>query len=294
MTFSIVAIDRENNQTGFAIASCCWDAGQVCMARPSGAIASQAQGNITFLRDFFQKVDEGMIPEQIMQHFVGMDPEIETRQVGMITFQGEKVAFTGGKCSFWAGHRTGDDYSCQGNILVGPEVIDSMAEAFEGSDGPLHERMFLALEAADAAGGDARGRQSARLFVSQEGREQPFIDIRIEDSDSPITEMAAILKTRRNLVEILDYMNRLPDAPDSEKEIILQGLRGFLEDKRQVRYLDWWEFLADSYLQIGRNDLALEAYSVYFDINPGMRRIFSENARAGNFPEDMAIQLGLL
>ena len=197
MTFSIVAIDPDKKETGFAIASCCWDAGQVCLARPNGAIASQANGNIDFLKFFFEKLAEGKGPDQILQHFMETDPEIETRQIGMIVKSGEKVAFTGSKASFWCGHRTGDHYTCQGNILTGPEVIDSMASAFELAQGPLYERLFAALEAAHAAGGDARGRQSARLFVAKEGAGPPgsnkVIDITIEDHDNPIQEMSRIL-----------------------------------------------------------------------------------------------------
>lgn len=297
MTFSIVAIDPDKGETGFAIASCCWNAGQVCLARPSGAIASQANGNIAFLKTYFDKLADGLNPEQIMQHFMETDPEIDTRQIGMITMSGEKQAFTGNRASFWCGYRTGENYSCQGNILVGPEVIDNMASAFENADGSLYERLFAALEAADAAGGDARGRQSARLFVSKEGAGPPgtnqVIDITIEDHENPIREMARILQIRRNLMNILTGLGEFAKVSDADKPLILRELRIFLDDKRESRYLDWLETLAESYLEIGDRESALEAYRVYLTINPDMTRIFSENAKAGNFSEDMAKALGL-
>jgi len=207
------------------------------------------------------------------------------------------VAFTGSKASFWRGHRTGDYYTCQGNILTGPEVIDSMANAFELAQGPLYERLFAALEAAHAAGGDARGRQSARLFVAKEGAGPPgsnkVIDITIEDHDNPIQEMSRILSVRRNLLNILTGINELGKASHEDKKLILAELRKFLDDKKEPRYLDWWETLAESYLEIGEREKALEAWGVYFEINPGMRRIFAENAKAGNFPEKLARDLAL-
>ena len=153
MTFSIVAIDRDKGETGFAISSCCGDAGQVCAARPEGAITSQAKGNVGFLREFFDKLNQGLTTEQIMRYFRETDPDIEARQIGMITITGDNTAFTGKECSYWCGHKTGGNYACQGNILVGPEVIDAMATAFEESQGPLYERLFTALGSVYADGG---------------------------------------------------------------------------------------------------------------------------------------------
>ena len=295
MTFSIVAIDKEANEAGFAIASCCWDAGQVCLARPNGAIASQAQGNIAFLQMYFDKLAEGLIPEQILNYFIESDPEIESRQIGMIAISGDKLAFTGKKCSYWAGHRTGENYSCQGNILVGSQVIENMANAFEAAVGPLYERLFAALEAADAAGGDSRGRQSARLMVSKQAvgslGASALIDIRIEDNDNPIQEMSRILQIRRNLINILGGLGEFAKAKGADKPLILRELRNFLDDKRQPRYLDWWENLAEGYLEIGEKEKAIEIYKIYLSINPGMAKIMQENARVGNFPEDIASAL---
>ena len=162
MTFSIVAIDKENKEVGFAIASCCWNTGLVCRAKVEmGAIASQASGNIGFLRMFFDKVEFGRSLEETLEHFKNNDDCFETRQVGMITFKGEMQAITGSDCNEYAGHRTGDDYSIQGNTLVGPEVIEDMVAAFEGTEGQLMDRLYAALRAGDDAGGDARGKQSA-------------------------------------------------------------------------------------------------------------------------------------
>jgi len=123
MTFSIVAIDKQKKELGFAISSCAFNSGLVCQAEAEiGVIASQAYGNLAFLPLFFEKLGEKKTLRSILIDFKKTDTEIEYRQIGMITSEGEKLAFTGKKCSFWCGHKTGEDYSCQGNILVGSKI----------------------------------------------------------------------------------------------------------------------------------------------------------------------------
>ena len=121
MTFSIVAVDRQAEEVGFAIASCNWDARRVCMARAeTGAIASQGSGNQDLLPRFFEKLGAGQEPGAILDGFRASDEGIEKRQVGLISFDGTGAAHTGAACMPWAGHRIGDGYTCQGNILAGP------------------------------------------------------------------------------------------------------------------------------------------------------------------------------
>jgi len=147
MTFSIVAVDRSAQEVGFAIASCCWDAGQVCMAKAEvGAIASQANGNLAFLPAFFDRLAAGEDPPTILAGFRANDDEIARRQIGMITQAGAPLAFTGERCPTWAGHTTADDFACQGNTLVDAEVIDAMAAAFERTNGALYERLYACWE----------------------------------------------------------------------------------------------------------------------------------------------------
>jgi len=265
MTFSIVAVDREKKETGFAIASCCWDAGQVCAARATvGAIASQAQGNLAFLSQFFERLGEGEAPDGILDGFQSADPDIEKRQIGMITGAGMGLSFTGAQCASWAGHRVGRDFACQGNILVGQEVIDSMAEVFESTAGRLHERLLAALVAGDEAGGDRRGKQSARLLVAREGAgrlaSNTFLDIRIEDHDEPVREIARILGVAGALMTILGLLGEASEVEGEAKEAALDRLRSYLDDKRQPRYLDWWESLASAYEEAGHIEKSVEAY----------------------------------
>jgi len=296
MTFSIVAADREREEIGFAIASCCWDAGQVCMARAKvGAIASQAQGNMAFLSQFFDARAEGLEPAAILEQFKTSDERIEHRQIGLITPDGPGLSFTGDQCASWAGHRAGDDFACQGNILVGPEVIDSMGEAFERTGGRLHERLLAALVAADNAGGDRRGKQSARLLVARQGAGQPgtdtFLDIRVEDHDEPVQEITRTLGIVGTLMTILGLLGEAAEAVGEEKESALDRLRAFLEDKRQPRYLDWWESLASAYEEAGLIEKSVEAYRQYLSINPAMEPILRESVSRGGISADVAEML---
>ena len=221
MTFSIVAIDKKNKEVGFAIASCAWNAGLVCRAEPEvGVIASQAQGNIVFLKEFFEQLEKKKSLEEIMHHFKEIDEKIEHRQIGMVTFKGDSFSFTGEKNAYWAGHKTGKDYACQGNILVGSEVIEQMSSAFEKTDGSLTERLYAALKAADEAGGDSRGKQSARLLVKKIGARKDIsdvlIDITIEDHAEPVKEVGRILDVRNNLNRLYAFYGELHKTENKE------------------------------------------------------------------------------
>jgi len=293
MTFSIVAIDKEAQETGFAIASCSWDAGQVCLAQANvGAIASQAQGNLSFLSQYFDKLAERMDLATILEAFRASDDGIESRQIGMVSFEHGALAFTGEECSRWAGHRIGEDFACQGNILVSPDVIDAMASAFQAAEGSLFERLYAALEAGDGTGGDQRGRQSARLAVKKKGWGQPgtdsMIDIRIEDHDDPVKEMGRILTVRRTLASILSLLRKLSSMSDEEKPSILREVEQVLQGKTECRYLDWWEMLADNYYEVGEADLALAAYKQYLAINPALRSVLEDRAEMGLLPKELA------
>jgi uncharacterized Ntn-hydrolase superfamily protein len=296
MTFSIVAVDRTAKEVGFAIASCCWDAGQVCMARAeAGAMASQANGNVAFLPRFFDGLARGDGPTAILADFRTSDLEIESRQIGMISYDGQPLAFTGAKCNPWAGHRVGEDYSIQGNILVGSQVVNAMAEAFRATDGTLYNRLYAALAAGDDAGGDRRGRESARLAVKKRGCGEPGtdaqIDITIEDHANPVAELCRILSVRSSLLQIFLKLRAFAQAAGADKPAILIELHGLLDDKRDCRYLDWWESLAMAYHEIGDIDAAVEAFRVYLGINPALRVVLEEDVERGTFPADLAARL---
>jgi uncharacterized Ntn-hydrolase superfamily protein len=287
MTFSIVAIDKKNKEVGFAIASCCWNAGLVCAAEPEiGAIASQAQGNLKFLSEFFLQLEQKKSLEEILAHFKETDEGIENRQIGMITFEGEVLAFSGKNNSDWAGHKTGKNYSCQGNILVGPEVVDNMSAAFEKTKGTLKEKLLAALVAGNNAGGDARGKQSARLLVKKIGAgvrgSNIEVDITIEDHDDPVKELERILNVRNSLMRLYQNYGAFQKAESKEQKIaILEEALEFLADKKETRYMDIWTSLGTEFMKLGETEKAIDIFRTTIEINPNMRKVL-----ANSFPEE--------
>jgi uncharacterized Ntn-hydrolase superfamily protein len=140
------------------------------------------------------QMSDGGGADQVLRSLTGADADRAHRQVGAVDARGNAAAFTGDQCMPWAGSRTGAGYSCQGNLLTGGDVIDAMAEAFEGSRGELAERLVLALEAADSVGGDARGKQAAALVVAREGAGylgggDRAVDLRVDDHPEPVAEL---------------------------------------------------------------------------------------------------------
>jgi uncharacterized Ntn-hydrolase superfamily protein len=289
MTFSIVAIDRQKEALGFAIASCAWNSGMVCQAEADmGVIASQAHGNLAFLPLFFEKLGEKKPLDSILSDFKKIDKDIESRQIGMITSEGEKLAFTGEKCSFWCGHKTGTDYSCQGNILVGPKVMENMAEAFEKTKGSLIEKLYAALLAGDYAGGDARGKQSARLLMKKKGGgllgSDTVIDITIEDHKEPVKEIGRILRVRKNLREGF----QLCEAAEKGDSEALAKLEKFLKDKEDRIYIDIWTTIADIFTKKAMEKKGVYYYKKVLQISPKMINLFKRDAKTENLPREIA------
>jgi uncharacterized Ntn-hydrolase superfamily protein len=167
-----------------------------------GAIATQAWANLSYGVEGLALLKSGHTPEQVILKLVESDDQREHRQWGIIDHQGHAAAWTGKDCFQWAGHRTGAGYTCQGNLLAGDTVIASMAETFERTSGPLPERMVQVLEAGQARGGDSRGQQSAALYVVKEkgsygGYLDRYIDLRVDDHATPITELRRLLELHR-------------------------------------------------------------------------------------------------
>lgn len=203
-TFSIVARDPENGDLGVAVQSKFLAVGAVVpWARAGvGAVASQSWANTAYGAEGLRLMAAGWSAQETLDHLVRLDSNAAQRQVGLVDAQGRAAAFTGEKCFEWAGHLVGDGYTCQGNILVSEDTVQAMAEAFEGTSGSLADRLMAALVAGQAAGGDSRGRQSAALLVVRaaggyDGRNDRFIDLRVDDHPTPIAELARILELHK-------------------------------------------------------------------------------------------------
>lgn len=161
-----------------------------------GAVASQALVAPRYGPVLLNALEKGTRPLAALETALSDDSQAEQRQIGIVNADGEATNHTGAKCLAWAGGRTGKGFSVQGNILAGEQVVDNMASAFIDSHGSLAERLLVALEAGQAAGGDSRGQQSSALLVEQLGYGDiggagidRLIDLRVDDHQSPIAEL---------------------------------------------------------------------------------------------------------
>lgn len=202
-TFSIVGFDPETGDLGVAVQSRFFGVGAVVpWARADvGAVATQAFANTTYGPDGLALLDDGVAAPIALKQLTAADKRRDRRQAGMVDARGRVAAFTGAKCFDWAGHRVGEGYCCQGNILAGKAVVDAMAATFEKTKGALAERLVAALAAGQAAGGDKRGRQSAALLVVRRGGgyaryDDRYIDLHVEDHPKPIEELTRLLALR--------------------------------------------------------------------------------------------------
>ena len=166
-TFSIIAFDPQTNELGIAVQSRAFSVGAgVPWAEAGvGAIATQASTNESFGPRGLAMLRAGYSAETARDSLLASDPGRENRQLGVVDATGRAASFTGSRCLVWAGDTTAAGLSAQGNILAGPKVLSEMVRAYSESDGEMAERLLAALHAAQAAGGDKRGQQSAAILV---------------------------------------------------------------------------------------------------------------------------------
>ncbi len=165
-------------------------------------MATQAWANPSYGPQGLSLLEEGLSAPEVVKRLVEADEGREHRQLGVVDARGRAAAFTGSECLPWAGHLVGQGYSCQGNILVGRETVEGMAEAFETTEGELVDRLLAALSAGQEAGGDRRGQQSAGLLVVREGGgygglNDRVVDLRVDDHPTPILELQRLLGLHR-------------------------------------------------------------------------------------------------
>jgi len=221
-TFSIVAHDQATAEWGVGVASKFLAVGAVVpwAQAGAGALATQAWANLSYAPQGLALLAGGRTAVEVVGHLTSADEGRQHRQLGVVDAQGRSAAWTGGECFPWAGHRAGPGFTCQGNILAGEDVVRAMAGSFERSSGPLPERLVAALAAGQAHGGDSRGQQSAALYVvktkgSYGGYLDRYVDLRVDDHQSPIGELTKLLELHRlyfgataNLIRMSDNVMR--------------------------------------------------------------------------------------
>ncbi|MGA0121452.1 MAG: DUF1028 domain-containing protein [Gaiellales bacterium] len=195
MTFSIAAVDRATGAVGAAAATRFLAVGAgVLWAEPGvGAVCTQATTRIAYGPECLELLRAGRDPDAVVAHATAADEGSADRQLAVVDADGRGATFTGARCFDWAGGRVLGDATVQGNILIGPDVLEAMAAAWEASAGrPLEERLLAALGAGDATGGDRRGRQSAALPVRRADGADP-VDLRVDDHPEPLVELERLL-----------------------------------------------------------------------------------------------------
>ncbi len=238
MTFSIVALDPATGDLGVAVQSKFLAVGAVVpwASAGIGAIATQSFANVTYGPDGLAALAAGASATEALDRLVAADPLREQRQAGIVDALGGSASFTGRGCLAWAGGRTGPGYAAQGNILAGPEVVDALVDTYLAAGRPFPELLIECLLAADqagvatgAAGGDRRGRESAALLVVRQkggygGGNDRWIDLRVDQHDDPINELARIMTFQRL------YLDRPTEAELRPVDAGLAAeLRGHLE-----------------------------------------------------------------
>jgi uncharacterized Ntn-hydrolase superfamily protein len=226
-TYSIVACDLEEGHWGVAVQSKFLAVGSVVpWAEPEvGAIATQAYANPSYGPNGLALLREGLSASEVVERLTSEDEGRDERQLGVVDGHGGSASWTGPGCNDWAGHRTGEGYAAQGNILVGEETVAALATTFEANAHlPLAQRLIECLAAAQAAGGDRRGQQSASLLVVQKdggyaGQSDILVDLRVDDHERPIQELHRIFQLHNRLFGLSPREEWLPLEGELRTEV---------------------------------------------------------------------------
>ena len=257
-----------------------------------GAVATQAAGVAVYGPQVLSRLESGLSPEEAIAAVLADDEERETRQLGAVTADGRAASHTGADCLAWAGHRIGDGYAVQGNILAGEAVVTEMERAFLETGGSLAERLVAALEAGQAAGGDSRGQQSAAIVVEREGaaaesREgiDRVCELHVEDHPEPIAELRRLL----GIHLVWDALRRAsgrhqPGRYAEGAAILTEAVHDFGEDGTLLYDLACFECLA------GDAEAALTHLTRSLALDPGLRGAASGDQDLAALADDARFQ----
>jgi len=226
-TYSIVACDLAAKQWGVAVQSKFLSVGSVVpWAEPNvGAIATQAYANPRYGPDGLALLRDGLSADEVVARLTEADDGRDERQLGVVDANGKGAAYTGSGCMEWAGHRVGDGYAAQGNILVSAETVDALALTFESTEGDTLERRLIdCLAAAQVAGGDRRGQQSASLLVVEQNGgyaqlSDVLVDLRVDDHPKPIEELRRLYTLHHRLFGVTPREDWLPLVGELRDEV---------------------------------------------------------------------------
>ncbi|MHC4188875.1 MAG: DUF1028 domain-containing protein [Planctomycetota bacterium] len=265
-TFSIVAYDQQSGQIGVAVQSHWFSVGSIVSWAEAGvgAVATQSLVNVSFGPRALESLKKGYSPQKTVEELINADEGRDFRQLAVIDKKGRVATHTGEKCIADAGHIIGKNYSVQANMMLNKEVVPAMSKAFEQSSGPLAERMVAALQAAQKAGGDIRGQQSAAIIivrVKSTGKfwEDRLIDLRVEDHPNAVKELARILAVFR----AYEHMNKGDLAIEKgDEKTALQEYAAAEKMFPNNTEMKFWHAVA--LVNIGKVDLALPIFKKIF------------------------------
>lgn len=274
-TYSIVAYDKATGDMGVAVQSHWFSTGTIVTWGEAGVgvVATQSFANPAFGPEGLALLKKGLTAQQALDQLIEGDDGREVRQVAIVDAKGNAAVWTGKECIDMAGHVLGDGYSVQANMMLKNTVWTEMDKAYKNANGPLEDRLLAALEAAEGAGGDIRGKQSAAiLVVAAESSGKSWvdrkIDLRIEDHPEPIKELKRLLKVHR----AYEFMNQ--GDVDLEKEDYQSAFENY--SRAAETYNENEEMLFWTAVTLANNgyiDNALPAFAKVFAINKNWKTL---------------------
>ena len=287
-TYSIVARDVATGELGVAVQSCYLAVGAAVPWGEAGVgvVATQAFANLDFGPDGLTMMREGITPQEVLRRLLEADQRGETRQVALLGSSGRVATHTGGACVAAAGHLTDEGVSVQANMMTDDTVWPAMLEAYRRARGDLAARLVAALEAAEATGGDIRGRQSAALLVVSGSRaakpwQGRLYDFRVDDHPDPVAEIARLLRLKR----AQSAQRRFAEAAAAGRiEEAAAALHQALELAPEVHEIQL--SAAYAYALQGRHDEARGLLRRVFDSRPLLAEWMHRMIGAGIIPHD--------
>ena len=292
-TFSIVARDPATGEIGVAVQSHWFSVGSIVTWAEAGvgAIATQSFVDPGYGPRGLELMRRGVAAPDALDQLVKADAQRDGRQVAMIDASGRVSAYTGKSAIAAAGHIVGDNYSAQANLMANDRVWPAMAKAFESTTGDLADRLLAALEAAQAAGGDIRGRQSAAILIVKgkstgrpwAGADRVF-DLRVDDAPEPIVELKRLIRLQR----AYGHANHGDELMTEKKvEEALEEYKAAAKLAPEILELPFWH--AVTLASIGREAEAAPIFKAVFAKEPIWADLVPRLPAAGLFPNDQAL-----
>ncbi|HEV7932028.1 MAG TPA: DUF1028 domain-containing protein [Actinomadura sp.] len=290
MTYSIVARDAETGEMGVATQSQAFAVGNsVPFALPGhGVIATQSMAEPMYGSIGLDLLQGGFTAQEVLTALSSVDPQPERRQVAVLGVNGDLAAYTGAQCVEAAGHLMGNGCVALANMAASAEVWIAMVARFESSGGPLAQRLLNALQAAEEAGGDFRGRRSAAIVVirpSTTGRpwHDMAVDLRVDDSSDPVAALAELLVTRARYQDVVRAFQQAIDGDPVTADRELELLRPMDPDTEPDQVM-WRAVVA---ALAGREDAAREMLSGLSTCAPQFLEAARRFGKAGLMPADV-------